>query len=233
MGRPVVQRLRHRTRARRVELGVGGVGGRQPRHLLDLRGDRRVVPAAGVAQRSRRPRDDQGARALWRCDRRRALPRPRGHQLPHCRGRGPGPRRAPQPRPRLPRPARHLRRAAARADPRGVLRELRRRRGDRRRQAARRGAHRRRARVHGPTHRQRRRDERSRQRRDPARSARRAGRGDRRVVRPRVSRRPVDPEHGVRLPPGDSRDPARPHARATSRPGTRAASTGSRCPATT
>ena len=54
LGRHGLQRLRSSLRDRRVELRLGGIGRREPRHMLDLRGDRRLVPPAGVAQRRRR-----------------------------------------------------------------------------------------------------------------------------------------------------------------------------------
>ena len=66
VGRHRLQPLRHDLRDRRIELGIGGLGRREPGHVLDLRGDRRLVPPAGVAQRRRRARDDQGPAAVRR-----------------------------------------------------------------------------------------------------------------------------------------------------------------------
>ena len=79
VGRHGVQCLRPIVRDRRLELGLGGVGRRQSRHVLDLRGDGRLVPAACLAQRRRRSRHDQRAAAVRRLDRRGALSRPRRH----------------------------------------------------------------------------------------------------------------------------------------------------------
>ena len=92
LGRPALQPVRHRARAARLELRIGRVDRRQPRGVLDLRADRRLVQRPGLAQRHRQPADHQGHPD----GRRLRLPedrRPRRHPLPHRRRRRAGARR--------------------------------------------------------------------------------------------------------------------------------------------
>jgi hypothetical protein len=50
LGRYRLQPVRHRTRDGRVQLGIGRIGRGEPGPVFDLRGDRRLLPPAGMAQ---------------------------------------------------------------------------------------------------------------------------------------------------------------------------------------
>ena len=94
-----LQPLRHVAPNGRLERRLGRFGCGQPRRLLDLRIDGRLVPQPRHAQRRRHVRADEGHDLVRRRHRRRSVPRPARHQLPHGRRHGDGARRVPRSEP--------------------------------------------------------------------------------------------------------------------------------------
>ena len=173
MGRHGVQPVRHLTRDGRVQLRIGRIGRGEPGAVLDLRGDRWILPSARMAQRRGGARDNQGADAVGGGDRRRPLSGSRRHPVPNRQGRGPCSGCAEGSHARLLRSARHLFGVAEGADLREAVRVVCDRRGCDGQQAARRRPHWHRPRVHGQARGERYGDERPGQRRDRARGTRR------------------------------------------------------------
>ena len=132
-----LQSVRHGAFGRHVEQRIWNVSRRQPGHLRDCRGDRRLDPPPDQEQRRRWARADAGTGEPRRHVRRR-LQHPHRPNLPHRQGRRHGARR----HCRL-RPERRAHRLQRRTHARVAVCELR------RREAARRRAHRRASRVHG------------------------------------------------------------------------------------